>query len=34
MNFETANDGGAGNGAITMLFHIARSRRAVPDRER
>jgi len=28
------NERGAGNGAITLLFHIARSRRAAPDRER
>jgi len=28
------NERGEGNGAITLLFHIARSGRAVPDRER
>ena len=31
---KTSNEHGAGNGAITLLFHTARSGGAVFDRER
>jgi hypothetical protein len=34
MSTERPNERGAGNGAMTVLFLIARSSRAVPDRER